>query len=242
MTSRDVEIAMGEGSARAYVCEPAGGPKGAVLMCMDALGFRSTLREMGEAFAAEGWLVLIPDLFWRSAPYGPFDPALVFSDMEALKVVGRLNKALSGVFAEDAPKYVDYLAGLAGGGRIAVMGYCMGGRCALTVAGLAGDRVALAMSFHGGELATTRDTSPHLLAGAMTARVYVGVAEVDPYFTGEEEGRLAGALRDANVDHIIETYRGAHHGFAVRDTPAFNAQAAARHQRRALSLLAEMVE
>ena len=71
-------------------------------------------------------------------------------------------------------------------------------------------------------------SSPHLLAGRVTATVYVAGATDDDSFTAGQAELLDRALTDAGVGHTIEFYP-AHHGFAVPDNPTYNAQADARH-------------
>lgn len=98
----------------------------------------------------------------------------------------------------------------------------------MVVAGRVPDRVAAAMSFHGGGLATEDATSPHLLAENMRAAVYVGAAHNDRSFTTEDGERLEKALSAAGVEHTIEWY-SAFHGFAVPDNGPYDEPAARRH-------------
>jgi carboxymethylenebutenolidase len=124
---------------------------------------------------------------------------------------------------------------------LAALGYCMGGGYALSAAGTFPDRVALAASFHGGSLATDKADSPHLLAGQMRARVYVGAAEIDASFPPEQQMRLEQALTQAGVQHDIEIYPKARHGFAVTGHVAYDTASADLHWRRLLDLLKETV-
>ena len=62
-----------------------------------------------------------------------------------------------------------------------------------------------------------------------SGRVYVVGAIEDASFPEEQKNRLEQALADARVDHLIETYPGARHGFAVPDHPVFDSGAAERH-------------
>lgn len=71
-------------------------------------------------------------------------------------------------------------------------------------AGRVPERVAAAMSFHGGGLADDDPGSPHLLAGLMGAAVYVGAAQNDPSCTPEQSATLEAALTAAGVDHVID--------------------------------------
>ena len=85
-----------------------------------------------------------------------------------------------------------------------------------------------AASFHGGRIATDAPDSPHLLAGSMTARVYVAGAENDASFDDDQRERLSTALTEAGLDHTLVTYPAAH-GFAVPDNPTYDEAAATRH-------------
>ena len=105
----------------------------------------------------------------------------------------------------------------------------MGGRTSLIVAGRVADRVAAAMSFHGGGLAAANDPgSPHLLADRIQAAVYVGGARNDASYTPDQAEILDAALTAAGVEHVMEWYP-AEHGYAVTDTAAYNEAAAAKH-------------
>ncbi len=107
--------------------------------------------------------------------------------------------------AADAGAFFDYLAARpeVSGDAFGTTGYCMGGRTSLVVAGRVPQRVAAAMSFHGGGLATDDPGSPHLLADQIKAAVYVGGAENDASFTTEQAETLDKALTAAG--------RRAHH-------------------------------
>ena len=65
------------------------------------------------------------------------------------------------------------------GSKVGTTGYCMGGAIPLTVAGTYADRIAAAASFHGGNLATDSELSPHLLAPKISGRLYVAGADQD---------------------------------------------------------------
>jgi len=70
---------------------------------------------------------------------------------------------------------------------------------------------------------------PHLFLRNITGRVYVAGAIEDASFPEEQKNRLEQALAKAGVDHVVETYPGARHGFAVPDVPVFDSDAAERH-------------
>jgi carboxymethylenebutenolidase len=112
----------------------------------------------------------------------------------------------------------------------------MGGAISLTVAGTHPDRIAAAASFHGGNLATDSDLSPHRLAPRMKGRIYVAGADQDASYPPEMAERLETALGDAGVDHRCEIYPGALHGWTMADFPVYNEEAAERHWRELLAL------
>lgn len=138
----------------------------------------------------------------------------------------------------DTRAFLDYLAAQPDvrAGGIGTVGYCMGGRMALTAAGTYPDAIVAAASYHGGGLASDAPNSPHLLAGRIKARVYIAGAIEDANFTDEMKARLEQALRSAGVDHQIETYP-AKHGWVPRDTPVHDAVCAQRHWQTLLALL-----
>ncbi len=233
MTRRSVvDIATRDGVCPSIVASPDGdGPWPGVLMFMDAGGVRPAMVDMAEHLAAMGYVVLLPELYYRSGPYRPFDGATAFTDPDERarlrQLVGTLTKA--GV-ASDTEAFLDHLSALptVSGTKLGTTGYCMGGGFSLVAAARYPDRIAASASFHGGNLASDAPDSPHLGADRITARVYVAAAEDDRTFPPEQAARLEDALTAAGVDHVIETYAAAH-GFAVPDMPTFDARAADRH-------------
>ncbi|MGH3827106.1 MAG: dienelactone hydrolase family protein [Pseudonocardiaceae bacterium] len=204
----------------------------AVIMYPDAAGVRETFRAMADRLAGLGYAVLLPDVYYRSGGYPPFDPATVFSDpAERERMTVLAASVRSELVVRDAGVFLDFLADRpeVSGTGVGTTGYCMGGRISLIVAGHYPDRVAAAASFHGGRLAVADDpNSPALLAERIRATVYVAAAENDGNFPPEQCERLEQALTAAGVRHIIETYP-AEHGFAVPDTQAYDTVADERH-------------
>jgi carboxymethylenebutenolidase len=210
-----------------------------VLVFMDGLGIRPAVLEIGERLAAHGYFTLVPDLFYRSGPYAPMDPHVVFGDPEQRKILMEkfVAPATPANVMADTRAFLDYLAAQADvkTGGIGTTGYCMGGLMSLTAAGTFPDRIAAAASYHGGRLATDAADSPHRLAPAITARVYVAGATDDPSFPDDMKARLDDALTAAGVDHTIDTYP-ARHGWVFRDTPVYDAAASERHWQTMLAL------
>jgi carboxymethylenebutenolidase len=240
----DVPIETHDGLCPASLFTPVGraGPWPAVIFFMDGLGIRPALWEMGQRLADGGYLVLMPDLYYRSGSYPPKRPAEVLADPklreELMKLVNSLDRDRK---LSDAAAFIEFLTSRpeVEGDRFGATGYCMGGTLSLTVAGAFPDQFAAVASFHGGNLATDQMDSPHLFAKHITGRVYVAGAVEDAHFTDDQKSRLEQALTEARVDHLVETYPGAHHGFAVPDMTAFDHIAAERHWAALFRLLRE---
>lgn len=241
MSKRDIEIRTADGTAKAGLFGE--GAMAGVILYMDAFGPRPALDEMAERLAAEGYAVLVPDLFYRDAPYGPFDAKTAFavdeSKMALMAMVGGTTQEMT---IRDTGAFLDALATEGVTGPIGTVGYCMGGARALNAAASYPDRVKAAASFHGGNLASDAPDSPYHRAAAIKARVYVGTAGVDRSFPPQQSARLAEALRTAEVDHIIENYVGMAHGWCVPDHSAFDAAGAERHWKRLTVFFAETLK
>jgi carboxymethylenebutenolidase len=238
---KPIQIRTRDGVCPSYLYRPASpAPWPAVLVFMDGLGIRPAMLEIGERLAREGYLALLPDLYYRSGPYAPMDPKVIFSDPAARATLFEkfFGLATPANIMSDTRAFLDYLGALPDvqRGGIGSTGYCMGGRMALTAAGTyPGDFIAAA-SYHGGGLVSDEPDSPHLLAPRMKARIYVAGAIEDSSFTEEMKARLEAALTAAGVDHLIETYP-ARHGWVFSDTPVYDAAASERHWHSLLALL-----
>jgi dienelactone hydrolase len=135
---------------------------------------------MGQRLANGGYIVLLPDLFYRAGRYEPMDPKKVFATGDVMGAIGHLfNSTNNRRAAEDTEAFLAYLDTRDDleGRKVGTTGYCMGGGMSLTAAGTYPDRVAAAASFHGGNLATESELSPHRLAPRIKGRVYVAGAE-----------------------------------------------------------------
>ncbi|MGA2189455.1 MAG: dienelactone hydrolase family protein [Steroidobacteraceae bacterium] len=235
-----IEIKTASGLCPCHVYRPAGdGPWPAVLVFMDGLGIRPAMLEIGERLAANGYYVLLPDLFYRSGPYEPMNPHALFAGPEARKVWVDKFFALAtpANIMSDTRSFLEFLAAQpeVEPGGIGTTGYCMGGLMSLSAAGTYADRIVAAASYHGGRLATDAPDSPHRLAPNIKARVYVAGAIEDPSFPDDMKQRLEDALTAGGVTHTIETYP-AKHGWVFRDTPVYDAAAAERHWQTLVAL------
>jgi carboxymethylenebutenolidase len=237
----NVAITTQDGICPTYVFRPDGkGPWPGVLVFMDGIGIRPAMLAVGARLAKEGYLAMVPDLFYRAGPYEPMNAKTVFSDPEQRKVLMEkfFSKVSPALTMADTTTFLDWMStepDVKAGG-IATTGYCMGGRMSLIAAGTYPEKIIAAAAYHPGGVVTDKPDSPHLLAPKIKARVYVGGAKEDPSFTDEQRNTLDDALAKAGVDHVVEKY-DATNGWVLADTPVYDAEAAERHWTTLLDLL-----
>lgn len=237
MAVETIVIETRDGKAPAHLVR--GGTAG-VILYMDAFGVRPALDRMAERLAGHGYTVLVPDLFYRHGDYGTLDAKTAFGDEATrARIMGMIGSTSQAMTVSDTAAFLDALSEAGATGPVGTVGYCMGGGRAIHAAAAHAGRIRAAASFHGGNLATDAEDSPHRAAPQLKARVYVGVAGVDRSFPPEQSARLAQALREAEVDHAVENYAGKAHGWCVPDHSVFDHEGAERHWRRLATLYAE---
>jgi carboxymethylenebutenolidase len=238
----DVQTPDGAMDVRLFAPPDGAGPWPLAVLYMDAFGIRPALAGMADRLASHGYVVALPNLYYRSGAFPPFDPKQVAEG-------GAERDRFKGMIASinDTLVMVDTAALLAHlheapdvkPGAMGAVGYCMGGGFAVSAAGMFPDRVAAAAAFHGGSLATGKPDSPHLLAPRIRARLYIGVAEIDQSFDAAQRERLEAALRAAEVDFELEIYAGVKHGFAVTGHLVYDRAASEHHWDRLTRLFGE---
>jgi len=228
---------------RAYLFrpdKPAPGSHG-VIVYMDIHGIRRGLFEVCERIASFGHSVLLPDVYFRLGPYEPCTPAEAAAN-ETLRAQRRAMREKTPVdlTASDTAVFVDLLTSHDISGKIATVGYCMGGARAMRAAHAAPDRVVLAASFHGGNLATDDPSSPHLHLDGVRARFYVGAADRDGSYPPEQAALFIETLMKAGIETVHENYNGCSHGWVFHDNPKIhNAAGAERHFARLATQFSE---
>ena len=218
MARDDVVITTNDGDCRTSVFTPTqgSGPWPGVIFFMDGFGIRPVLHGMGQRLADAGYVVLLPDLFYRAGLYEPLDPSAVFASGDVRGALGAFLASTDNQrAAQDTSAFLDFLQGHGdvAGSRVGTTGYCMGGAISLTAAGTYPDRIAASASFHGGMLASDAPDSPHLLVEKIQGRVYVGAADNDGSYPPPMAAKLIEALMAASIDHRHDLYVGAAHGW-----------------------------
>jgi carboxymethylenebutenolidase len=221
----NVEIKTPDGTSDAVFIHPATGSYPGVLVWTDALGLRPAMRDIGKRIAAEGYAVLVPNPFYRSAKAPVFTGSFSFQNKEDMAKLQQVMAPLNAADAaeRDAAAYIGFLDSqpqVNKARKIGTQGYCMGGPLVVRTAAAMADRVGAGASFHGGGLVTDQPSSPHLLAPKIKARMYFGVASNDDARQPDAKDKLREAFAAAKVPAEVELYPNALHGWCVPDMPA----------------------
>jgi carboxymethylenebutenolidase len=231
MIERQVDVTTPDGEMTTFILHPErNGPFPVVLYLMDAPSIRPALMDMASRLATAGYYVMLPYLFYRGGPYRQFGAS--DEDMHARQelmetvtptnIVGDAN-ALLAVAADDPA---------AGDGRVGVVGFCMSGGLAVSLARALPDRIGAAASIHGAWLVRDSPDSPHLGLDPVRAELYFAWVEDDPTAPLDTIPVMEQALDDAGVTYTIDRITDAVHGFAP---------AGERYDRRASELHWERV-
>jgi carboxymethylenebutenolidase len=232
MIEQDIEIRTPDGVSDGILYGSEDGSRlPGVIFLTDIRGIRPSQREMARRLAAEGYTVLMPNVFYRTRRPPIFDFPMKMGEERTMTRFAELTGPLTPDAAErDASAYVDFLRvhQSVSKGVMGVVGYCFSGALALRAAAACPDRIAAAASFHGARLFTDSPGSPHLVLPRIKARLYFGHADQDQSMPAEAIAKLNDALRNWGGLYSSELYEGAHHGWTVPDNPAYNQAQAER--------------
>lgn len=228
-----LKAADGAGEFTAYVWEPKGtGEAGAVVLIQEIFGVNDALRATGEELAAQGFIAVAPDLFWRQ------EPGVSLTD----KTEAEWTQAFALMNGFDQDKGVEDLkVTLAAArelprcnGSAGTMGFCLGGRLAVMMA--TRSDADLNVSYYGVGLDELADEFDNIAAPLM-----LHIAENDEFVPPAAQEKLLDALEDSEwVDAFI--YPGAQHAFARVNGVHYDARAATIANGRTTELLAEILE
>jgi len=131
--SETVAISTLDGESRfaAYCARPEGQPRAAIVVIQEIFGVNAGIRRKCDRLAADGYLALSPDLFWRLQPGVELDPDVASEFQQALGLMGRFDQD-QGV--ADIEATIRHARNALGVPKVGVVGYCLGGRLAFMVA------------------------------------------------------------------------------------------------------------
>ncbi len=208
----------------AYVAEPKGTPKGAVVVLQEIFGVNSHIRSVADGYAAEGYLAVAPSMFQRVKP--GVELGYSDEDMGAGSALKSAAEALPepGVL-QDVQAAVEYAARA---GKVGIVGYCWGGlltwRAAAKVSGL-----SAAAPYYGGGM-----TTPEESALQPQVPVLAHFGDNDHWIPLD----TVDAFKKAHPDVEVHVYASGH-GFNCEQRGSYNAEAAKLAKERTLAFFAK---
>ena len=212
----------------AYAAQPAGKPRGAIIVVQEIFGVNAHIRAVADGYAAAGYLAVAPSTFARvkadvELGYAEADMSEGFGYKTAVEAL-----PAPGVMAH-LQAAIDY-AGNTGGGKVGIVGYCWGGlltwRAACLLSGL-----AAAAPYYGGGM-----TAPAEAARAPTVPVLAHFGDQD----GGIPLETVHAFQNAQPAVQVQVY-AANHGFNCDHRASYNAEAATLALERTLAFFAQHV-
>lgn len=225
MPEYNIDVNTAAGEMDCFVALPQGkGPFPPVILYMDVPGIREELKDMTRHLAANGYLGVLPDLYYREGRVR-FD--LSKGNEELKKMFAAGSKLTNAMITEDTRGILTYLAELKDADQsVGIIGFCMSGQFVLTAAGTFPEQIKGTASLYGTRMVTDKDDSPHKLISSLSGELYLGFAEHDPYVEDFVIPTLKDDLDAAGVLYQLEVFADTEHGFCFPQRPAY-ARAAA---------------
>jgi carboxymethylenebutenolidase len=203
-----------------------------VLVWADIMGLRPVFREMGRRLASQGYVVLVPNPFYRSAKAADIIAAKYdFANPEGRTKLFGFRAAMTDPGVDNDAKaflaFLDAQPQTNKAKKAGVQGYCMGGPLSFRTAAAVPARIGAVGSFHGGGLVTKEPSSPHLLIAKTNADYLCAVAASDDKTDPEAKEVLKKTFADTKKTATVEVYP-ASHGWCVPGGGAYNAAEAER--------------
>ena len=215
------------GGMPAFVARPEDGPRPAVLVIQEAFGLNGHIRDITRRIAAEGYVALAPDLYWR----GGKGRIVAYEDLgEAIRIMQTLRDPEVVTDVGSAIAYLEKQP-FARADRIGITGFCMGGRVSYLVACELPDKIRAAAPFYGGGIPIDRTAK-------LKAPVLAFFGESDGFIPLEfvEQLRREAAKQKKQVEIVV--YPGAGHGFFCNERSSYDPAAAADAWERLKKFLA----
>jgi carboxymethylenebutenolidase len=216
MTDR-ITIPGRDGAFNAYIARPMVLPAPGVVVLHEVFGVNADIRKTCDELADQAFIAVAPDLFWRQEPGVDLSVTSEADWQHGLRLNQDYDRDAG---ARDVEDTVDYVAKLPGcTGRVAVMGFCLGGLMTFLTA--VRYEVDAAVAYHGG------DTEKYLgEVDGLHAPLLMHLAEEDEFISKAAQAEIKAAL--ANKPHAtVYSYPGQRHAFARHNGAHYN-QAAAK--------------
>ncbi|MDX9874790.1 MAG: dienelactone hydrolase family protein [Spongiibacteraceae bacterium] len=219
--SKQITLTAADGhSFTAYVAEPAGQPRGVIVVLQEIFGVNSHIREVTDGYAAEGYLAIAPALFDRYER--DYESGYEGADRE------RSFELMQKASVEDALKDIAATIGhVRATGPVGVVGYCWGGRLTwLSACRL--DGVVAAVAYYGGGIGNHLDEQPR--------------CPVMCHFGGKDSmipSEVHDGIRAKHPEVIVHVYDDADHGFNCDHRATYHADSARLARQRSLEFFSK---
>ncbi|MDB5963029.1 MAG: carboxymethylenebutenolidase [Massilia sp.] len=226
-----IEIDAADGKFGAYLATPHTGGGPGIVLIQEIFGVNEHIRTVAEQYANDGFMVIVPDLFWRSAPRIElgYDEAGWKRAVELMNAAD-INKAQADIGAAiDALKARDGFTG-----PLASIGYCWGGLLSYLTA--ANGLVDAAICYYGGGIQNNLDR-----AADIEVPVLMLFGEEDSHIPMDAVHKIAEAFEDNELVDIV-SFTDAEHGFNCTHRDSYNQRAAVEAHGEALIFLSEMLQ
>lgn len=228
ITSTMVKVKAPDGDMSAYLARPnTAGKYPAVLVIMEAFGLNEHIKDVTRRIAAEGYVALAPDIYYRQP-----NPVVGYDQLpDAIRLMSTLQ---DDKIAADVAAAVAYLRSESAvrPDRIGITGFCMGGRISFLAACTNSD-IKAAAPFYGGGIAGLLDQ-----AEKITCPMLLFFGDQDPFIPNEQVEQIKTALKKLNKDAEVVVYAGAPHGFFCNERDSYRKDAAANAWERLKTFLA----
>lgn len=224
-----IDASDGSGSFAAYVAEPESAPRGAIVVIQEIFGVNPGIRKKCDDWAAQGYLALAPDLFWRLEPGIELDPDISEQFQQALGWMNQFDQQQGVADIESTIKAAR--AKLGGNSKVGVVGYCLGGRLAFMAATRTDSDASV--GYYGVGI-------DNLLSEkhAIARPVLLHVAGADHFVTPDIQAKMHDGL-DNHPKVAIFDYPGEDHGFAAETGKRRSEAAAQLADERTTAFFAE---
>ncbi|MBI1261154.1 MAG: dienelactone hydrolase family protein [Rhizobiales bacterium] len=212
MIEETVTIPTPAGAMETFTVRPADGAYPPVIIYMDAIGIREELHDFARRIAAEGYYVLLPDMYYRRGHERYEWPC---GEEMLTRMAASMNSLNNALVMEDTGAMLAFLktSPAALPGPRGCIGYCMSGQYVVSAMGHFPDDFAAGASLYGVGIVTDKADSPHLLAPKIKGALYFGFAETDKFVPDEVIPTLKSALDDNGVTYRLDICPGTEHGF-----------------------------
>ncbi len=204
MTTVTIPTLDSEASFTGYIARPQGAAKAAVIVIQEIFGVNPGIRQKCDKLAAEGYVALAPDLFWRLKPGIELDPDVEAEFGEALDWMGKFNQD-AGI--RDIQAAINYLRTEEGVSKVGCVGYCLGGRLAFMTA--ARTDIDASVGYYGVGIDGLLGE-----AKAIANPVMLHIPTADGFVPPEAQAAMHSGLDD-HPKVTLHDYAGLDHGFAT---------------------------